>query len=333
MIPGGMDFQPQTIYIGGGTPSLLGADGFDALTHALNDAVDLSQLTEWSVEVNPASATPELFEAMLLGGVNRITIGAQSFNKDVLTLINRAHKPKKTFECIQFAKSAGFKNIGLDLIAALPGLLVDDWQRDLQLALELEPKHISVYNLSVEPQTELSEMLKRGITIPNEEKQLNLLSCAENILLKGGFNRYEISNYAKPGYECQHNLGIWRGNDYLGLGPSAASRIESGRIENLPDLDLYIENLKKRSLPPQKVETLSKDDDAAERTLFALRLQEGFSSADCIKRLGVSPEKMERWEHVLKKLSYAGAVEKGGRGWRLTKRGGEICDFVIRELI
>ena len=333
MIPGGMDFQPQTIYIGGGTPSLLGAEGFVALTDALHDMIDISRLTEWSVEVNPASATPELFDDMLSAGVTRTTFGVQSFNKDVLTLVNRVHTAEQVSESVQSAKRAGFQNIGIDLIAGLPGISADGWQRDLQLTLELEPKHISVYNLSVEPQTELFRMIQRGISIPNEKQQLNLLSCAEEILSKHDFNRYEISNCAKPGYECLHNLGIWRGCDYLGLGPSAASRIERGRIENLPDLNSYIENIQNNSLPPQHSETLNKNDDAVERALFALRLKDGFSPAECIKKFGVAPERAEVWKVNLKKLASYGAVERGGRGWRLTKRGYEVCDFVIRELI
>jgi len=326
------NMQPQTIYMGGGTPSLLGVEGFTTLAHALKESVDLSRLEEWSVEINPASASAELLEVMLSAGVNRVTFGMQSFDAEVLSLIHRAHTPAQAFEGVQCARKAGFQKIGVDLIAGLPGVSSDLWQSDLQQSVDLAPSHISVYNLTIEPGTLLFEMVGKGLKTADEDLQMELLAMAEDFLALKGFSRYEISNYALNGYECRHNLGIWRGNDYLGLGPSAASRIRNRRIENLPDLGAYRDTLIHHSPPPRETEILSVTDNAIERALFALRLREGFSPSECRKRFEVSSEMTVEWERTLKKLALAGAVERGGKGWRLTRRGGEICDYVIREL-
>lgn len=324
--------QPRSIYIGGGTPSLLGAEGFTDLADALKRSVDLSRLSEWSVEINPASATLDLLEAMRCAGVNRVTFGMQSFNQEVLLLINRSHTPLQGLESVQRARQAGFQNIGIDLIAALPGLTPELWQRDLHQSMELAPTHISVYNLSLEPATRLAAMVAQGLQTPDEEQQMELLAIAEAALTPQGFIRYEISNYALSGCECQHNLGIWRGNDYLGLGPSAASRIGCCRIENHPKLDTYEQHLNRDCLPPRDIEILTAEDDAVERSLFALRLHEGFSPEECRTRFSVPSAKTVQWEQNLRKLACAGAVEQSGQRWRLTRRGREICDHVIREL-
>jgi len=326
-------WQPQTIYTGGGTPSLLGGEGFTALARVLKESVDLSRLTEWSVEINPASATPELFAAMRAAGVSRVTFGMQSFQAEVLRLVNRTHTPPQAVAAVQCARAAGFQNIGVDLIAGLPGVTAELWRSDLQQSLALAPSHISIYNLTVEPGTRLAEMAAGGLRTADEDQQMELLALAEEDLAAQGFSRYEISNYALTEYECRHNLGIWRGNDYLGLGPSAASRIGLRRIENLPDLSAYTECLQRDCLPTGTSETLSRADDDVERSLFALRLREGFSPAECRERFAVSAEVVQEWERTLEKFALAGAVERGGKGWRLTGRGREICDYVIRELI
>lgn len=324
--------RPRSIYTGGGTPSLLGAEGFSALASALRKSMDLSRLTEWSVELNPASASTELLEAMRAAGVNRLTFGVQSFNQEVLRLINRTHTPTQIIDSIQRARKAGFQNICLDLIASLPGLSQELWAQELQQSIELAPTHISVYNLSIEPATRLAAMVANGLRTADENQQMEVLSIAEERLTQQGYNRYEISNYALSGCECQHNLGIWRGNDYLGLGPSAASRIGNRRIENHPDLEAYEQHLSHLSLPPRDTEILAAEDDGAERSLFALRLQEGFNPAECGRRFALAAAKVDQWELGLRKLACCGAVEPGGKAWRLTRRGREICDYVIREL-
>jgi oxygen-independent coproporphyrinogen-3 oxidase len=325
--------QPQTIYLGGGTPSLLGDRGFMSLTGLLRDFLDLNRVEEWSVELNPASVTPELLESLLDGGINRLTFGAQSFENAVLKNINRAHIAEKTINGIKAARKAGFTNIGIDLIAGLPGTDHAIWQRDINKALELNPTHLSVYCLSIEPGTPLQKRVCKGLKLPDDKEQLNRLLEAEEKLTEAGFTRYEISNYALPGYECRHNRGIWRGNDYLGIGPAAASRIGQNRIENNPDLKEYIKALSNNIPPPCTEELLSRMDDAEERVLFALRLKEGFSPELSARRFPQLRSRVAEWEQTLTRLTAGGFVENTGNRSRLTARGREICDSVIRELI
>jgi len=328
-----LDITPTTIYMGGGTPSLLGADGFKRLAADLKRHINMDQLSEWSVEINPSSATPALFDVMLEAGVTRITFGVQSFNEPTLRLINRIHSAKKALAVIESAKKSGFNNIGVDLIAGLPGITTALWKQDLQQTLEVGPRHISVYNLTLEPNTRLAQMVDAGLNLPDENTQLDHLREAELLLAKHGFQRYEISNYALQGSECQHNIGIWRGNSYLGLGPAAASRIGRERIENQPDYFNYKDHLQNNEMQPQNIETLSSQDDALERAVFALRLHEGINPANLALKFPPLATRVDEWNKTLHKLCRAGIVEETKSGMRLNERGREVCDSVIREMI
>jgi oxygen-independent coproporphyrinogen-3 oxidase len=231
------------------------------------------------------------------------------------------------------ALDAGFDNTGIDLIAGLPGVSPDLWHTTLQRALALPLKHVSVYALSLEPGTPLAVQAAKGVVKPSDEQQLAALTQAEDVLGKAGFARYEISNYALPGYECRHNLGIWRGNDYIGLGPAAASRLNRKRWTNTEDLSDYMEALSKGQRPPARLETLQARDDAGERALFALRLSEGVDPEDVARRFPELRDQACAWESRLSGLSQHGITEKDGCRWRLTSRGREVCDAVLRELV
>ena len=330
---GCVQLAPKTIYMGGGTPSLLGADGFLKLRDLLNETVSFDKLEEWSVEINPASATAELFEAMLDCGVNRLTFGAQSFNNTVLDTINRVHNAQCTTESVKLARSCGFKNIGIDLIAGLPGADKSIWLKDLETALSLNPQHLSIYQLSVDPGTKLKKMVDNSLDLADIDQQFERLNEAEETLTTAGFIRYEISNYALPGYECRHNLGVWRGEDYLGIGPAAASRIGLKRLENKPDFNKWMKNLHNQELPPHSCESLTQEDDALQRVLFRLRLQEGFSPEVCIEEYPFLSAKAPNWEKSLRNMAQNGALTEKNGLWSLTERGREICDYVIRELL
>ncbi|MFO7937424.1 MAG: radical SAM family heme chaperone HemW [Kiritimatiellia bacterium] len=325
--------QPQTIYIGGGTPSLLGAEGFAKLTEQLEKFVNPKTLEEWSVEINPSSASAELFETMHRCGVSRLTFGAQSFNNPILETVNRNHNAQCAVEAVKSAAEHGFSNIGIDLIAGLPGTTAKSWRKDMKTALLLNPKHISIYALTVEKGTPLAAMNSNGLLLPSEEELMDRIREGETILTAEGFIRYEISNYALPGYECRHNLGIWRGNDYMGIGPAAASRIKLKRQENIPDFRRWRNALGRNHLPPRLSGILSPKDDALERVLFRMRLNEGFSVTDCLKEYPLLKTREQRWQKTLEHLAESNAVEKNGDSWRLTQRGREVCDYVIRELI
>lgn len=325
--------RPRTIYLGGGTPASLTFDGIRHLLRSLAPYVDPAQTEEWSVELHPLDATKGLLDALGEIGVNRISIGAQSFDDPVLRAMNRSHTANDIWDAVRAVKDRGFENLGLDLIAGLPGTTLSSWEDTLAQAVALEIKHLSIYALQVEPLTPLCAEVRGGLQIPDEETQLSCLALAEDVLAQAGFQRYEISNYALPGYECLHNLAVWRGGDYLGVGPSAASRIGCQRWHNKADVTAYVQALGNRQPPPRECETLTPLDDAMERVLFHLRLAQGIEPSSCAARFPVIAGRIHAWHSKLIELSRQKIVERHGAAWRLTRRGREVCDAVMTELL
>jgi len=325
-IPGVTREPLRTVYIGGGTPAILASDGLKRLADSLAARLPFDEVEEWTVELNPASVTPSLLETLAVLGTNRISIGVQSFDDATLLRIGRRHNAEAACRAVRMAQDAGFVNTGIDLIAGLPGVTAELWQATLERAATLNLKHLSVYALSLEPGTPLSVQVAAGLKLPDDEAQLAALAQAEAFLGQSGFVRYEISNYAMPGFECKHNLAVWRGSDYLGLGPAAASRI--GRLRWT-----YIEALTRTHVLPYKRETMSKADDAVERAIFALRLGEGIDPSADARRFPALRDRAALWEERLEGLARQGITERGGRRWRLTARGREVCDAVLRELV
>jgi oxygen-independent coproporphyrinogen-3 oxidase len=325
--------SPRTVYMGGGTPAMLGCDGLKRLAHSLAERLTFDAVEEWTVELNPASASAAFLKTLASLGVNRISIGVQSFDDDTLSRVGRRHTAEEACAAVKRAQDAGFENTGIDLIAGLPGVTPTLWAETLERALTLGLRHLSVYALTLEPGTPLAVQVAAGLDLPGDEAQLAALAQAETLLGQAGFARYEISNYALPGCECLHNLGVWRGGDYLGLGPAAASRVGRSRWTNSEDLEEYIGALARGTDLPGTVETLSEQDDAAERALFALRLSEGVDPADDARRFPGLHDRVGHWERRLAGLARHGITERGGRGWRLTARGREVCDAVLRELV
>lgn len=332
-VPGLTRDPLQTVYIGGGTPAMLGAEGLKRMAESLAERLSFDRVKEWTVELNPASVTPDLLKTLATLGVNRISIGIQSFDDATLSRIGRRHDAKTALRSIRMVQDAGFDNTGIDLIAGLPGVSAELWQATIERAATLGLKHLSVYALSLEPGTTLAAQVSSGLKLPDDEAQLKALSQAESLLGQAGFLRYEISNYAQPGFECQHNLSVWRGNDYLGLGPAAASRIGRSRWTNSEDLAEYIEALTRKQPLHCDREMLSQMDDAVERAIFALRLSEGIAPYEDAQRFPTLKNCAETWENRLAGLAHQGITERGGRRWRLTARGREVCDAVLRELV
>lgn len=323
----------KTIYIGGGTPAMLGEKGLTRLISGISSCISIDSVGEWTVELNPASVTRSLLLTLKALGVNRLSIGVQSFDDATLARIGRRHNAEEACQAIEMAQAAGFKNTGVDLIAGLPRVSSATWQATLEKAISFNLTHLSVYALSLEPGTVLENQSQAGLAMPDEGAQLEALEQAERVLEHAGFWRYEISNYAMPGFECQHNLGIWRGNDFLGLGPAASSRFGNARWTNEADLAGYIEALTMRQKPPCQFETLMLIDDAVERMTFMLRLAEGLDPFSAAQRFPCLRERAECWEERLEQLARLGITQRGGARWQLTSRGRETCDAVIRELV
>ena len=323
----------RTLYMGGGTPAMLGNDGLKRLADALSKRLPFDTLEEWTVEVTPTSASVALFATLATIGVNRISIGVQSFDDTILSRIGRRHDAQAAITAVKRAQDAGFVNTGIDLIAGLPGVTPTLWSETLERAISLSLTHLSVYALIVESGTPLARQVEDGLELPGDDDQLAALAQAETALGEAGFARYEISNYALPGFECRHNLAVWRGHDFLGLGPSAASRVGRMRWTNSEDLEEYIHAVKHDAPPPADSTALDAVEDAEERVIFALRLIEGIDLAAEASRCPALAGKVGVWEQRLADLVVHGITERVGDRWRLTARGREVCDAVLRELV
>lgn len=327
-------FAPRTVYFGGGTPGVLGADGLEALVVGLCRTVCLAKMQEWTVELSPTTATSDLLRRLRTSGVNRISIGAQCFDDDVLRAMGRRHTAADVAQAMRVAREAGFSNVGLDLIAGLPGVDAVRWSRSLARAMALAPEHLSVYALSIEPDSVLQRQVAAGLALPGADVQMDAIAEAETVLGTGGFLRYELSNYACDGYACQHNLACWRGEDFMGLGPSAASRIGCQRRTNDADVAVYGQSLADGRLPPAVIETLTATNDVSERFMTGLRLAEGVRPQAFAVRWPAAASCVDGWVKALARLAGIGVVTVDSAGtWRLTTRGREVADAVLRELL
>jgi len=326
--------RPETIYCGGGTPAVLPADQLARLCALLAARCDLRRLREWTLEANPGSFTPPRAERAAAAGVTRVSLGAQCFDDAVLRALGRRHTVRDIARSVRLLRAAGIPRLGIDLIAGLPGLSAPAWERTLEQCLALAPDHVSVYALTLEPRTPLREWVRRKrVRLPTADEQTAALERAEAVLSRAGWRRYEISNYARPGAECRHNLAFWRGGDYLGFGPAAASREGRCRRLNRPSLARYIAALRAGREPPAARETLTPAQDAAERLAFAFRLAEGVPLERFCRRFAVPSCQRQRWLASLERWQRHGiAVQRGAR-WQLTARGRDLADAVAAELL
>lgn len=272
-LPGG--FAPRTLYFGGGTPSMLSPSHLQALVEGLREVVDFRQVEEWSFEANPATFTPAKIRQWRELGITRVSLGAQSFEPDLLRLLGRTHTPKHIEESVRMLREAGMEQVNLDLMFSLPGQTLAQWEHSLQKALELEPDHISTYNLTYEEDTAFFRQF--GAQGTDEETDVRMFQLAEELLTGAGFRHYEISNYAREGRLSLHNLSCWQGEDYFGLGPGACASVDGRRYANAPDTARYIASLTADSpaLPSGTVETLTPEQRRTERIGLALRTDEG----------------------------------------------------------
>ncbi len=266
----------DTIFFGGGTPSLLPAKYLEKILQKLHDTFDTSNVHEISLEANPGEASLQHLKDIRKLGVNRLSMGFQSFDDKILKVLGRLHKSKDCFKTFKNARKAGFNNINTDMIFNIPDLSVENWIKDLNKLIELDPDHISAYSLTVESSTALFNLVKnKRILMPNEKIDVEQFLITKDILLKNDYHQYEISNYSKKEMECKHNLHYWNLDPYLSFGPSAHSYNLKSRWWNHRSLDTYIQNISKKILPIEGNEILKKEDNYNEKILNGLRLAKG----------------------------------------------------------
>jgi oxygen-independent coproporphyrinogen-3 oxidase len=324
----------NTIYIGGGTPTMLGDEHLEALLDIVGRSLRYSANTEWTVEANPGTLTKKRLAILLGAGVNRISIGVQTFLDQVLQTLDRPHSASDVEATCRLLRESGFVNFGIDLISGLPGVSREAWYATLSHAAGMGPKHISVYALSLERGTRLAAAVNLGaVTMPDEAAAQYALSTAASILDGAGYSRYEISNYAHSGFECRHNLACWRGEDYLGLGPAAASRIGRVRRKNRADLRAYTAALADGRQPPGTRETLDEETDCSERLAFAFRLSEGADPAAYAGTGAAGKARIARWTSALEACRAGGLVVKRGALWAPTQRGLNFADTIAERIL
>jgi oxygen-independent coproporphyrinogen-3 oxidase len=276
--PGAGRWEAETLYLGGGTPSLLGGEGVGRLIGMVKERVELARDAEVTVEANPDDVGLAAVEAWREAGVNRLSIGSQSFDPRVLAWMHRTHSADQIAAANRAARDGGIDNISLDLIFALPESLERDWRGDIERALELEPSHVSLYGLTVEPATPLARWRDRGevIEAPEERYEEEFL-LAHELLRAAGFDHYEVSNYALPGKRSRHNSSYWRRVPYAGLGPAAHSFDGARRRWNLAAYAAWEGALRDGRDPREGEEVLTSEEEDAERVYLGLRTSDGLS--------------------------------------------------------
>jgi len=329
---------PQTIFFGGGTPSILTESQFKRLlTHLHACFLNLkSQILnpefEWTVEMNPATVSPEKARLLRAFGVNRASLGVQSFDDDLLARLGRVHTVAMAHESIATLREAGFDNLNLDFIFAIPGQTPAQWEQTLRRAIALEPQHLSTYELTYEDDTPLFRRLQaRGVARLDEATATSMYERMLELTTEAGFHQYEISNIARPGRECRHNLNAWRGGDYVGVGPSACGYVDGWRYRNVPDIDAYVARIERGESPTDHAERLSPQARAGELAAFALRMNEGIGAAAFERQTGFRLDQL--WPDALRDLVAQKLVEWDGERLRLTPHGRLLADTVAEAFI
>lgn len=314
--------RPRTIFFGGGTPSALSLPQFEKLLGGLRERLDLNGLVEWTIEMNPA--TVALDKALLLrdAGINRVSMGVQSWDDAVLKSLGRTHDAEKAEESYGILRESGFENVSIDLIFGVPGQSLDSWKDSLERSLRLAPEHISTYGLTYEEDTEFFRKLGRGEMAPDEGLEADQFELTSRLLGAAGYLQYEVSNHALPGRESLHNAAYWSGKDYLGLGPSAFSTVGTRRWRNIRETGLYSESTMAGKTAVDFEEEITGDLRARERAAFGMRTRSGLPLAEA-----------SRWERELLDHERQGLVTRNRERWVLTPRGRLLADTVAEIFV
>ena len=324
-----------SIYIGGGTPSILPAELFQCLLQGIHARFHILPDCEWTCEANPGTLTPQWLDVARQNGVNRLSMGVQAKQSSLLSILGRIHEFSDVQQSVSMAKDHGIENISLDLMFGLPGQNLDMWVETLHAALELKPRHISCYGLIPEDGTPLKRDLDTGkLTLPNENDEREMYDTAIRMLHQSGFQQYEISNFALPGYACQHNIGYWRQAYYLGIGVAASSMLPCTgypylRKTNPSTLEEYQSVLSGNLLP--EIQFISKEEAMFETLMLGLRMNDGVNEQAFHTMHGVSLEAYRG--PALRQQIQKGLIEMSHGSYRLTRRGMDIQNSILVDLM
>ena len=321
----------DTVFIGGGTPSVLDVNLLDEILCKLKETFCLAPDCECSMEINPGTVDYDKLVKYRKMGINRLSIGLQSCNDNELKALGRIHDYKTFEETYFLARKAGFENINVDLMSSVPEQTPESFSRSLRKVAELNPEHISVYSLIVEEGTPFYDM---ELQLPSEEEERLIYHETGRILREYGYEQYEISNYAKKGKECRHNIRYWQCDEYLGFGVAAASYQNGVRRKNTTDMECYLQtsfDALREDLFYEEEESLTQEDQYAEFMFMGLRMNAGIAKDEFINRFGVPVETI--YGDVIKKHVKNGLLEVTDQCIRLTERGRDVSNFVMSDFI
>lgn len=331
-------WQYETLYFGGGTPTVLDAEHLERLLAGITKTLDPAQLLEFTVEANPGTMTEQKLRLLRDYGCNRLSIGVQSFDPDYLLWLGRSHGCQEIYDGWQLARQMGWTNISMDLMYGLKDQTSKQWADTLRKALELDPEHISLYQLNVEADTpfgrrypmDAANPLGQTYLVDEEESRCQYL-LAREILLANGYNHYEISNYAKPGMESRHNLIYWSNHEYIGLGAGAAGYINGVRYTNIADLEAYARSLFGNREPRACEETITEKIAMEEEMMLNLRRAQGIEKEHFFKKFGRTIESL--WSSAIKKYTSLGLMKENEKRLFLTPEGFLQSNQIIVEMI
>ncbi len=313
----------ETVYLGGGTPSMLSPSLLKRLFIGLGDIFEIGEDAEINLEANPATFGKQTAATYADLGISRVSLGAQSFDEEVLKTLGRTHGPDDIKRSVTLLREAGIENVSIDLMFAIPGQSLSQWKATLEGALKLSPTHISAYNLTYEEDTPFFARLKEGSYNESDELNAEMFELAHGVLTSRGLRHYETSNYARPGFESRHNQSYWAGKDYLGIGPSAVSTISNRRWKNVADTSIYLQQVEQNGHAEHEAEDLSRSQLDLERIALMLRTDRG------VHRQHLGKVASPRIENL---------VDEGLAGWQgehlvLRGRGSLLVDSIVTHLV
>ena len=327
----GTEYTVDTVFLGGGTPSILPSYLTKSILSAVFDAFDVSTDAEVSMECNPATLTEEKLGVYQEAGINRLSLGVQSMDDGLLQVMGRAHSRQDVVETVELARKAGFDNLNLDLMFGIPGQSRRMWEETVRTVFAMNPEHLSFYSLELAEGTPFYRQVARGILEPTpqeEDRQMYHFLLRE--LQERGYDHYEISNSARPGYRCRHNLKYWDLSDYLGLGASAHSFLQGRRFASVSDARAYVQAVENGESPISWQHENSRQDSITDYTFTALRRREGIGKMDFAKRFGE-----EFWdvfagrEEEFRQFAQRGEAEEDEAGIRITEAGMDVANRII----
>ena len=326
------DEEITSIFLGGGTPSILSGDEIKYIFKCVNDNFKIKKDAEITIECNPGTLTLKKLKDMKEAGVNRLSIGLQAVQNNHLEYIGRIHTYEEFEKNYKEALNVGFKNINVDLMYSLPNQSFDDWKESLEKITNLNPTHISAYSLILEEGTELYNMHERNeFRLIDEDIDIDMYEYTINYLKSKGYNQYEISNYSKDGFECEHNKLYWKCGHYIGLGPGASGYIKNIRYSNLCDLNDYHDSLMKNEKPIDTKEVLTTQDKIEEKIFMGLRMNDGIYFDDFKKEFNI--DFLEKYNNQIKDLTNKNLIELSEGKMSLTQKGREISNTVFIEFM